>query len=104
MIVTITLPSGDVLTRYGKPTGRYVSPDGMTFDERALPSTTNEGDFHVYLVERVIDNVQKGKIAPWFGRAGGGIQYKLPDRIINLINAAPPYLSDVTDEEVSEAA
>ena len=104
VIVTITLPSGDVLTRYGKPTGRYVSPDGMTFDERALPSTTNEGDFHVYLVERVIDNVQKGKIAPWFGRAGGGIQYKLPDRIINLINAAPPYLSDVTDEEVSEAA
>lgn len=104
VIVTVTLPSGDVLTRYGAPTGRYVSPDSMTFEQRALPCTTNEGDFHVYLVERSIDGVEKGKIAPWFGRTGGGIQYKLPDRIINLMNAAQPYLSDVTEEEEKEAA
>ena len=102
LIVTVTLPSGDVLTRYGKPTGRYVSPDGMTFEQRALPSTTSEGDFHVYCVERPIDGVQKGKIAPWFGRAGGGIQYKLPDRIVNLMEAQPPFLSEM--EEEREAA
>lgn len=102
VIVTITLPAGDVLTRYGRPTGRYVSPDGMTFDQRALPSTTNEGDFHVYIVERSIDGVEKGKIAPWFGRAGGGTQYKLPDRIITLMEEQPPFLSEM--EEEREAA
>ena len=102
LIVTVTLPSGDVLTRYGKPTGRYVSPDGTTFEQRALPSTTNEGDFHVYCVERPIDGVQKGKIAPWFGRLGGGIQYKLPDRIVNLMEAS--MLREVDLAEENEAA
>ena len=102
VIVTITLPSGDVLTRYGKPTGRYVSPDGMTFEQRALPSTTNEGDFHVYYVERSIDGVEKGTIAPWFGRTGGGIQYKLPDRIVNLMEASMLREADLAEE--NEAA
>ena len=102
VIVTVTLPAGDLLTRYGKPTGRYVSPDGMTFEQRALPSTTSEGDFHVYRVERPIDGVQKGKIAPWFGRTGGGIQYKLPDRIVNLMEAS--MLREVDLAEENEAA
>ena len=102
VIVTITLPSGDVLTRYGSPGGRYVSPDGMTFEQRALPSTTREGDFHVYYVERSIDGVEKGKIAPWFGRKGGGIQYKLPDRIVNLMEAS--MLREVDLAEEKEAA
>lgn len=103
VIVTVTLPSGDVLTRYGKPTGRYVSPDGMTFEQRALPSSTSEGDFHIYIVERSIDGVEKGRIAPWFGRAGGGIQYKLPDRIVTLMEAQPPFLSEM-EEDMEEAA
>ena len=74
VIVTVTLPAGDLLTRYGKPTGRYVSPDG----------------------------VQNGKIAPWFGRTGGGIQYKLPDRIVNLMEAS--MLREVDLAEEKEAA
>lgn len=102
VIVTVTLPAGDVLTRYGAPTGRYVSPDGMTFEQRALPSTTREGDFHVYRVARAIDGVQQGKIAPWFGRLGGGIQYKLPDRIIHLMEAS--MLREVDLAEENEAA
>ena len=102
LIVTVTLPAGDVLTRYGGPGGRYVSPDGMTFEERALPSTTSEGDFHVYRVERPIDGVQKGKIAPWFGRLGGGIQYKLPDHITNLMESSLLREMDLAEE--NEAA
>ncbi|EFR40336.1 hypothetical protein HMPREF9162_0086 [Selenomonas sp. oral taxon 137 str. F0430] len=102
VIVTITLPAGDVLTRYGKPTGRYVSPDGITFEQRSLPSTTSEGDFHVYCVDRSIDGVQKGKIAPWFGRLGGGIQYKLPDRIVHLMEAS--FLHELDLVEENEAA
>lgn len=102
VIVTITLPAGDVLTRYGRPMRRYVSPDGMTFDERALPSSTSEGDFHIYIVKHSIDGVEKGRIAPWFGRVGGGIQYKLPDRIVTLMEVQPPFLSEM--EEEREAA
>ena len=46
--------------------------------------------------------VQKGKIAPWFGRTGGGIQYKLPDRIVNLMEAS--MLREVDLAEEKEAA
>lgn len=102
--VIVTLPAGDVLTRYGRPTGRYVSPDGMTFDQRALPRSTNEGDFHIYLVERAIDGVEKGKIAPWFGHAGGGIQHKLPAPIVTLMESQPPFLSEMDVAEEREAA
>ena len=96
-ILTVTLPQGAVLTRYGAPTGRYVSPDATSFEQRALPSTTREGDFHVYLVRREIAGVEKGVIAPWFGRTGGGIQYKLPDRISALMGTEPSML---TEEDV----
>ena len=75
----------------------------MTFDERALPSSTSEGDFHIYIVKRSIDGVEKGRIAPWFGRADSGIQYKLPDRIVTLMEAQPPFLSEM-EEDMEEAA
>ena len=101
VIVIVTLPAGDVLTRYGSPNGRYVSPDETTFEQRALPSTTREGDFHVYRVERAIDGVQQGKIAPWFGRTGGGIQYKLPERIVQLMQDA--FLTEEMEEEKAAA-
>ena len=101
MIVT----GSSVATIVGLPLGRVIGLAAgwrMTFEQRALPSTTNEGDFHVYCVERPIDGVQKGKIAPWFGRMGGGIQYKLPDRIVNLMEAS--MLREVDLAEEKEAA
>ena len=93
-ILTVALPAGEVLTRYGAPTGRYVSPAMTTFEQRALPRTTMESDFHIYIVQREIAGVEKGVIAPWFGRTGGGIQYKLPDRISALMGAEPPMLRE----------
>ena len=99
-IATITLRAGSViLTRYGAATGRYVSPAGTPFEQRALPTTTDESDFHTYIVCRNIEGVEKGKIAPWFGQAGGGIQYKLPDRISNLLDGAEPFLEEVESDD-----
>ena len=46
--------------------------------------------------------MQKGKIAPWFGRLGGGIQYKLPDRITNLMESSLLREMDLAEE--NEAA
>lgn len=38
-----------------------------------------------------------GVIAPWFGKKGMGIQYLLPNRVIDLINANA--LKEVTDND-----
>ncbi len=99
-IATITLRSGQViLSRYGAATGRYVSPQGTPFGQRALPSTTDKNDFHLYVVLRDIEGVEKGKIAPWFGQAGGGIQYKLPERISQLLAGKEPFLEEVFSDD-----
>lgn len=99
-IAKITLRAGSViLTRYGAATGRYVSPADTPFEQRALPMTTDESDFHTYVVRRNIEGVEKGLIAPWFGQAGGGIQYKLPDRISNLLDGEEPFLEEVESDD-----
>ena len=46
--LTVVLPPGEVLTRYGAPTGRYTSSAVTTFEQRALPRTTRESDFRIY--------------------------------------------------------
>lgn len=90
----VILPAGsEILTRYGGELGYYVSPEGISFTARALPRTTNMQNFHRYRITGDIPGVALGKIAPWFGKEGGGIQYKLPARIRDLIDTG--YLSEV---------
>lgn len=89
----------EILTRYGSEFGRYVSPGDIAFTARALPRSTDQKNFHRYRVLADIPNVEVGKIAPWFGEEGGGIQYKLPARIRDLIDTG--YLEEVKDEEKS---
>lgn len=93
--LTVVLPPGEVLTRYGAPTGRYTSSAVTTFEQRALPRTTRESDFHIYIVQREIAGVEKGVVAPWFGRTGGGIQYRLPHRISGLMGMEPLMLREL---------
>ena len=93
----ITLKAGEkILTRYGYETGRFVSPIGTSFEERALPRTTDKNNYHEYVVTKDIERVISGTIAPWFGQKGGGIQYKLPDSIENLKD----FLQEVTENDV----
>lgn len=86
-----------LLTRYGNELGRYVSPEGISFEQRALPRSTNLNDYHEYKVIKKIDHVMKGAIASWFGKPGKGIQYLLLDRIASLINNG--YLIEVSDND-----
>lgn len=76
-----------VLTRYGREYGSYVSPNGTSFEERALPrsTSTDPSNYHRYRVLKTIKRAEQGIIAAWFGRAGGGIQYKLPASIAKLL-------------------
>ena len=91
--VSVTLEPGvELLDRYGANTGRFVSPKGTSFEERALPNSTDVDDYHIFRVKNPISNAQKAVIAPWFGQEGGGIQYKLPERIKQLLGQ---YLEEV---------
>ena len=66
----VTLEPGTLIDRYGYDGGTFVSPKGISYTERSLPIGTD---------------VQAGKIAPWFGENGGGIQYEFSQKISDLL-------------------
>ena len=81
----VTLKAGSVIVdRYGKYTGRYVSPKETLCENRALSRRTKKEEYYVYQIVKDIENVQKAEIVAWFGQPGGGIQYKLPKKIFEL--------------------
>ncbi|MFZ3071217.1 MAG: TNT domain-containing protein, partial [Anaerolineaceae bacterium] len=71
-----TLEVGSTFERIGKEVnGLFASPIGTPFVQKSLPPSYADLPMHVYKVIKPIDNVLVGKIAPWFGMEGGGIQY-----------------------------
>ena len=80
----ITLESGTLIDRYGYDGGTFVSPKGIPYTERSLPLGTDKKPYTVFEVVKPIE-VQAGKIAPWFGEKGGGIQYEFSQKISELL-------------------
>ncbi|OCL07593.1 hypothetical protein AOQ84DRAFT_294799, partial [Glonium stellatum] len=86
MEANMTLQPGTMVDRFGAEYGRYMSPAGAPYAQRALPpSNLNAapGDaypynYRVYEVLRPFV-VLAGPIAPWFKQMGMGVQYKLDD-------------------------
>ena len=80
---------GDTFDRFGNPTGAYVSPEGTSFPERALPPQSAELDYHSYELAKPFDTKSgfptEGTVAPAFGQPGGGTQIKLPKKVEWLI-------------------
>ncbi|WP_225622578.1 glycohydrolase toxin TNT-related protein [Dickeya fangzhongdai] len=75
----VTLPIGETVDRYGYPGGSFVSPVGVPFTERALPSSYETTRLYFqYEIIKPIPDVPKSKILPWFGQKGTGTQYELP--------------------------
>ncbi|WP_347114316.1 glycohydrolase toxin TNT-related protein [Leclercia sp. S52] len=75
----VTLPTGTIVDRYGYPGGSFVSPAGVPFEQRALPSSyETTKPYFQYEILKPIDDVSQGKILPWFGQKGQGTQYELP--------------------------
>ena len=81
----VTLQPGTKLDRYGYEGGKYVSPAGTPYGARALPPVSDKKPYNVYQVMQPIDNVEAGKIAPWFGELGFGTQYNLPKSVGDLV-------------------
>lgn len=72
-----TLHPGDTIDRFGEPRGRYASPDGTPYEQRAVPPDSAAQPYHQYRVEKPLpSDVTEGEIAPWFEQPGGGVQYK----------------------------
>ncbi|MDR5746741.1 RHS repeat-associated core domain-containing protein [Caballeronia sp. LZ029] len=83
----VTLQPGAKVDRYGYEGGSYVSPAGTPDGARALPPGSNEKPYNVYEVAKPIENVAKGRIAPWFGELGLGTQFKLPKSVGDLVES-----------------
>lgn len=83
-ISNITLEPGTKVDRYGSFTGTYVAPEGIPNENRALKPGTEKGEYTIFKINKPI-NVQSGRIAPWFGQPGGGIQYKLYETVEKLL-------------------
>nr|WP_278247555.1 TNT domain-containing protein [Ruminiclostridium hungatei] len=80
-----TLDVGTVIDRYGNQYGKYTSPVGVPYEQRALPYIENPNAYHQYEVIKPIDNVTMSEIAEAFEQLGGAIQYELPSSIKQLI-------------------
>lgn len=78
------LRPGEIIDRYGYDSGYFVSPQGTPFEMRSLPADAISKPYHTYVVQKSV-KVLSGKVAPWFGQPGGGIQYKFYKPIKKLI-------------------
>ena len=72
-----TLSGGTRVDRYGYEGGTFVSPEGTPVAARSLAPGTTAKPYNIYEVTKPIE-VQAGKVAPWFGEVGKGVQYELP--------------------------
>jgi hypothetical protein len=85
--VPITLEKGQTLGRYGNvsSTSDYVTAPGASPSSLSLPPSTNSSIYTEYVVVKPIPKTVQSEVAPWGGDPGGGLQYKLPMPISELI-------------------
>ena len=83
------LPEGTIIDRFGSEYGRYLSPDGTPFSDRAIPPETVGGDYNRYMVTREPLppgwRIVEGPVEPFFGQtpSPGALQYMIegPDGV-----------------------
>src|SRR5690625_6002718 len=69
------ISTGKVIDRYGdNGSGQYFSPDGSSYESRALPPFMKDKPYEKYEVIKEFE-VKTGEVAPWFGENGKGIQH-----------------------------
>jgi hypothetical protein len=82
------IEKGKQVDRYGPPSGKFLSPaDGTSasYGERALPYDETQTKKLRYEALKPVP-VQIGKVAPWFDRPGGAVQYMTEKPVQTLIN------------------
>ncbi|MGR3367803.1 MAG: TNT domain-containing protein [Sagittula sp.] len=86
---TETLQPGTRIDRFSgrtgeADTGSFLSPEGASFESRALPYEPSMQRHAVYEVVEPFE-VQSGSAAPWFDQPGGATQYKTGASVGDLI-------------------
>ena len=79
----IILSPGTRIDRYGPNTGRFTSPAGTPFGDRAIPAGQEQAGPNTYVVKKPLI-VLAGSANAWFDQPGGGTQYELPARVREL--------------------
>jgi Tuberculosis necrotizing toxin len=72
---------GDALDRFGGD-GKYFSPEGTSFEERALPPGSLGDPYHRLQLTGQLPpdwKIEVSQVAPAFGRDGGGLQIRILD-------------------------
>jgi hypothetical protein len=80
------LRPGEQIDRFGHGFGRFTSPAGEPYAQRALPDSNLDAGYHRYEVVRDLP-AWRGDIAPAMNQAGGGTQHYLPAPIVDLEHA-----------------
>ncbi|HEV2346317.1 MAG TPA: TNT domain-containing protein [Actinocrinis sp.] len=81
----VVLSPGQTIDRFGGPNGKFTSPAGVPYPDRALPASSLDGaSYHQYEVIKPLPAWQGG-IAPQMGEPGGGVQHYLPVSVEALI-------------------
>ena len=75
-----TLQPKTVVTRYGPPDGKFASPNGTPFSDRALPSSYSTRPLNSYEVARPI-SVHESLARPYFNQPGMGTQWRFNNSI-----------------------
>ncbi|KLU82168.1 hypothetical protein MAPG_01244 [Magnaporthiopsis poae ATCC 64411] len=90
---SMTIPPGTLVDRFGAETGRFVTPAGTPYTQRALPPDNlltlagNQKFPYQYRVYRVVKPIvaEIGPIAPAFGQPGQGVQCQLQKRVSEMV-------------------
>ncbi|MDN3547483.1 TNT domain-containing protein [Mucilaginibacter aquaedulcis] len=105
----VVLKAGVLIDRYGgyfdadsvfQDKGTFVSLTDVPFPQRALPDKTLSSPYRVYKIVKPITNVKEGKIIPWFGKPGLGVQDELPYTVNDLKKEG--YLEEQKKQESSK--
>ena len=80
----VILPPGTLLDRFGGEGGRYLAPLGARFQARAVAFICADAPYRTYRVRKPLPALA-GRIAPWFGEPGGGIQFLVDASVIELV-------------------
>ncbi len=85
-IEKVTLDVGTIIQRTGDFVGRFAAPAGTPTQMLSLPYDKID-QVTTYLQTSQPIQALSGKVAPWFGQIGGGIQYLLLDGRIDQLLA-----------------
>ncbi|HLY55373.1 MAG TPA: TNT domain-containing protein [Stellaceae bacterium] len=80
-----TLAAGTMLDRFGPTSGRFLSPQGASYESRALPYQCNPSSYHIYRVDAPLP-VRAGTAEPWFDQPGGATQYETDETVQALLD------------------